>query len=66
MTTISQPTFKLVTRTVPIDGGIFGLREIDSFGSILRVRRRRILWSPSRLLVKQFFAVPDKIDRIKS
>ena len=38
MTTISQPKFKLVTRTVPIDGGIFGLREIDSFGSILRVR----------------------------
>ena len=38
MTSISQPTFKLVTRTVPIDGGIFGLREIDSFGSILQVR----------------------------
>ena len=38
MTTISQPTFKLVTRIVPIDGGIFGLRDIDSFGSILQVR----------------------------
>jgi hypothetical protein len=38
MTTTSQSTLTLVTRTVPIVGGIFGLREIDSFGSILRVR----------------------------
>ena len=38
MTTISQPKFTLVTRTVRFDGDASGLREIDSFGSILRVR----------------------------
>lgn len=38
MTTISHPKFTLVTRTVRFDGDMSGLREIDSFGSILRVR----------------------------
>ena len=34
----TQPKFTLVTRTVRFDGDVSGLREIDSFGSILRVR----------------------------
>ena len=38
MTTISHPKFTLVPRTVFVDGAISGLREIDSFGSILQVR----------------------------
>ena len=38
MTTISQPKFTLVTRTVRVDGDVSGLREIDSLGSILQVR----------------------------
>ena len=38
MTTISQPKFTLVARTVLFDGDASGLRDIDSFGSILQVR----------------------------
>jgi hypothetical protein len=37
MTTISQPKFTLVTQSVFVDGSIYGLRNIDSFGSILQV-----------------------------
>ena len=38
MTAISQRKLTLVTQTVPFDSDDSGLREVDSFGSILRVR----------------------------
>jgi hypothetical protein len=53
--TMSQPKFTLVTQTVLADGSICGLRNIDSFGSILQVRAApfadldRLMTTASRL-----------------
>jgi hypothetical protein len=55
MTTISQPKFTLVTRSVLVDGSVYGLRNFDSFGSILQVRAApfsdldRLMIAPGRL-----------------